>query len=1245
MDHRDEGKVRADAAVGESTRTTDEAGVRLLASGSRVAAVLVGVVAASYLAAWLTGAMFERGGTVITMKTNTAVCLLLLAVGLALLQGRAGGGARRFAGRLCAATALVIGVLTFVENLAGWNVGIDELLATEAPRARGMVFPNRMGSPASLSAVLLGTALLLHGRRRDGGVGWEQALAVGACIFGLLPTIGYLYGVEWLYGFARVSAIAWPTALCIIALGVGLLCARPSEGLMGQVVARDAGGMVVRQLLVPALLLPIVLGGLQIVGQRLGWFDPRMGTALLALVFVLSLTSLAWLTGRRTSRAAAELAAQQELLGVTLKSIGDAVIACDLHGRVTFINPIGAGLTGWTHAEAVGRTIHDVFKVVDERSCEPAEDIVARVLREGQVVELTNHTAIVARSGILIPIEDSAAPIRDTSGAVSGAVVVFHDAKDKRRAVEALRESEYRFRLALRNAPVSLAAQDGDLKYIWAYNQKTTPPGGIMGLRDDEIFTREEAERVTAMKRRVLDEGVEVREQMWFARPAGRIFLDVCCEPLRDEAGRVIGVTSATVDLTARKIAEDALRRSEEKFAKAFRGNTSAMAITRLSDGVSIDVNNRYLEMTGFAREQVIGRPTAELGIWRAAADRDAFVSRLRDTGEVRNAEYQFRRPDGSEWTGVVSAELSEIAGEQVIISSIADITQRKRQERRVEELSRLYAVLSKVNETIVRTRAPQVLYQDVCDIIASDGQRPLVWIGLVDGRRIVPVAAAGPALDYLRGLRVEVDGEFGQGPSGTSIREDRSVVNDDFDQNPSTQPWRDAALKHNLRASASFPIRHQASVIGALTLYATQAGTFDRAQVGLLEALSADLSYALDKMAQERALQESEQSLREEDRRKDEFLAMLSHELRNPLAPIRSAIYILERATPGGERARRAHAIIDRQVAHMTRLVEDLLDVTRISRGKIRLQREKVDLAELVRRVVEDHRGAFVAAGLALHVAIPQGPIPVDADRTRIAQAIGNLLQNASKFTPPSGRVAVSVETSAHEGQAVVRVRDNGSGIANEMLPRIFEPFTQADRTLDRSSGGLGLGLALVKGLVELHQGQVRVSSDGPGKGAEFVVRLPLDPGGAAPSTAGEPPATAGGRAARSASPRRVLVIEDNSDTAESLQALLELGGHEVRVACNGRDGLEVARRFAPHVVLCDIGLPGMDGYEVARAFRADPSLCAVVLVAVSGYALQNDLQRAAAAGFDRHLAKPASPEAIEQVLAAAGDKGRDGS
>jgi PAS domain S-box-containing protein len=376
-----------------------------------------------------------------------------------------------------------------------------------------------------------------------------------------------------------------------------------------------------------------------------------------------------------------------------------------------------------------------------------------------------------------------------------------------------------------------------------------------------------------------------------------------------------------------------------------------------------------------------------------------------------------------------------------------------------------------------------------------------------------------------------------------------------------------------------------------------------------------------------EQALRGANEQLREAARRKDEFLGMLSHELRNPLAPIRNSIYILRRAEAGSEQAARAQGVIERQTEHLTRIVDDLLDVTRIARGKFELRRSWVDLREVVSRAAEDFRLLFRDRGVAFEVAVPDEKLWADLDATRISQAVGNLLHNASKFTRPGDTVRISLETSAE--QAVIRVRDSGAGIDPALLPSVFEPFVQGERTLARTEGGLGLGLALVKGMAELHGGTVRASSAGKGQGAELVVSLPLPlPSRAAADARGTPSAP------RAEGGRRVLVVDDNADAAESLAELAAFFGHSVEIALDGPAAVAKARASPPDLVLCDLGLPGMTGYEVARALRA---ACGpgIQLVAVSGYAQPEDVRRAIEAGFDAHVAKPPDPAEIERLLA----------
>jgi PAS domain S-box-containing protein len=370
---------------------------------------------------------------------------------------------------------------------------------------------------------------------------------------------------------------------------------------------------------------------------------------------------------------------------------------------------------------------------------------------------------------------------------------------------------------------------------------------------------------------------------------------------------------------------------------------------------------------------------------------------------------------------------------------------------------------------------------------------------------------------------------------------------------------------------------------------------------------------------------------VRTADRRKGEFIGILSHELRNPLSAIRTALYVIEQDDARGDRGSRMHrdaarGIIDRQIRHLVRLVDDLLDITRISQNKIHLQRREVDLARLVREAVEDNRTHVEARGVSLALNVVPRPLPANVDAVRIAQVIGNLLSNAAKFTPAGGAATVTLESS--DDEAILTVADTGSGIDTAFLPRLFEPFVQGERTLERAGGGLGLGLALVRGLVELHGGEVAAHSAGTSQGATFVVRLPL---ATSSSAGGEDRATAVAARKR----RRVLVIDDDRDVIRGLELALQIDGHEVAVAYDGVHGLEKARAFKPDFVLCDIGMPGVDGYQVARAFRADPELRHILLVALTGYAQAIDRDEARQAGFDEHLAKPADMVRLQALLA----------
>ncbi len=372
------------------------------------------------------------------------------------------------------------------------------------------------------------------------------------------------------------------------------------------------------------------------------------------------------------------------------------------------------------------------------------------------------------------------------------------------------------------------------------------------------------------------------------------------------------------------------------------------------------------------------------------------------------------------------------------------------------------------------------------------------------------------------------------------------------------------------------------------------------------------------------------EEALRDADRRKDEFLATLAHELRNPLAPIRNSLQILKMPRLDAATVERSRDMMERQVHHLVRLVDDLLDVSRVMRGKIELRKETVELAAVVARAVETVQPLIEAQGHDLNVRLSSESMLLNADPVRLAQVVGNLLANSAKYTEPNGRIRLTAKRDGNE--AVLRVQDTGIGIAPDMLPHIFELFVQVDHAATRSQGGLGIGLTLVKNLIEMHNGTVEAHSEGLGKGSEFIVRLPISAQALVQDRDGEmeqqvqPTAPSG---------HRLLVVDDNQDAANSLAMLLRLQGHEVRVAFSGPAALEMTKNYSPDVVFLDIGMPGMDGYEVARRLRQQLGLEKVVLAALTGWGQQEDRRRTAEAGFNHHLVKPPEPKLVESVLA----------
>jgi PAS domain S-box-containing protein len=687
---------------------------------------------------------------------------------------------------------------------------------------------------------------------------------------------------------------------------------------------------------------------------------------------------------------------------------------------------------------------------------------------------------------------------------------------------------------------------------------------------------------------RVASTGEPTRFQLT-ANALGRFF-DVYAFRVGPPRQRQVAVLFS--DITDRKRAEDALREAEERFRVAVR---NAALVPAQSDR-----ELRYLWIYNphpdFDASHVIGKRDDELEDSEGTRRLIQLKRRVLESGEGSREEIAFSRSDGVRYFDFVVDPARDASGAVIGVTSAAlDVTERKRAELAVRDSEeRFRSVVENMSEGLMLFDANgDTFYQNSAALrihgveTEADGRfkrddLPVIWRGWDEHGRPLPLEE-WPISRVLRGEQFQ----------DQVLHAERVETGHAFDASYNGCPIHDAEGK---------------LVRGFITI----------------REITEQVRARDEQVRAESALRAANEQLREAARRKDEFLGMLSHELRNPLAPIRNSTYILRHAPANSEQARRAQTVIERHTEHLTRLVDDLLDVTRIARGKIELRRSRVDLRDVVSHATDDFRLLMRDRGIRFDVVVPDEQLWGDADATRITQVVGNLLHNAVKFTRSGDEVVLSLHPSA--AHAEIRVRDSGAGIDAALLPRIFEPFVQGDHTLARTEGGLGLGLALVKGIAELHGGTARAESAGKGKGAEFVIRLPIVEATVRPR--GVPPPLE-----RATGGRRVLVVDDNADAAESLADVVAMLGHVAEVAYDGPSAVAMARANPPDVVLCDIGLPGMSGYEVAKALREAGT--SMQLIAVSGYGQPEDVKKAVEAGFDGHLAKPPNVDDLERLLA----------
>ena len=877
---------------------------------------------------------------------------------------------------------------------------------------------------------------------------------------------------------------------------------------------------------------------------------------------------------KELTRAVAAIAAERELLRTTLGSIGDGVIVTDLEGRTTFLNPVAEKLTGWATAEAKGRPLGEVFRIVSEQTREPLANPAERALAGRTTPDLESHTILISRSGAETPVDDSAAPIRNMSGGISGAVIVLRNIAERRRKERELEGRERELRMLVESIPQLAWMANPDGGVFW-YNRRWYEYTGATfdEMKDwgwQKVHDPALLPAVIEKFRSHLASGEPWEDTFPIRRHDGEFRWHLSrAMPMKGEDGKVVRWFGTNTDITESKRALQQLRDSEEQFRTLV--NNSPDIIARLDPELRHTFVSPVIERLAALRpEDLLGKTIEEIGLAEDVCRRfrerchEAVWTRRPVTLEIADAR------TGKQLVSKIVPETGEGGVVSSFLVMTTDVTERKHAERALR---------------MQTDRANRLFDSNIIGILFADDER---------------ITEANDAFLTMVG-HTHAELEAGE-----------------LQWSAMTPPEHAAADE---RGFSELRVR------GVCTPFQKEYFRKDGSRVPvLIGAAMIDAPTWVAFVQDMSRIKEVEQKLRDDDRRKDEFLATLAHELRNPLAPLRNGLQLLRMPTGDRDAFEQTRTMMERQLVQLVRLVDDLMDVSRISRGKIELRREHVDLAAVVKSAVETSRPVIEQMGHELAVTLPDEPVIVDVDLVRMAQVLLNLLNNAAKYTERGGRIWLTAERQGSD--AVVTVRDTGIGISAEALPDIFDMFSQADQALTRSQGGLGIGLTLVKRIVQMHGGAIEARSDGVGKGSEFVVRMPalVDAEDVVAETI-EPQAHA--------TRLRILVVDDNRDGADSLAMMLRVLGNDTRTAYDGEEAVAVAAEYRPDVVLLDLGMPKLNGYEACRRIRAQPGGKSVVVIAQTGWGQEEDRQRSRSAGFDHHMVKPLDPVAVTTLLA----------
>lgn len=889
--------------------------------------------------------------------------------------------------------------------------------------------------------------------------------------------------------------------------------------------------------------------------------------------------------------------------------------------RYLLVNPALIAHTG-LH-DVVGKTAREVMPTHESHWIEA----YARVATTGEPLRRTDYVADLERW-----FDVSAFSVG--RGQVG---VLFADVSDRLHAESVLRSSERQLAEVFRLAPSFMAVLRGPDHVIERVNDSfhsLTGGRDVVGrpIRDalPEIVRQGFVtllDRVYATGEPYVGTDTTLVIDSSGERSSEDRHLDFVYQPLEDSIGNVTGILVQGIDQTAQKVAEGLIREKDARLKLLVdRARDYAVVIIDRAGNV-VEWAGGAESITGFAPADLVGG-TAERFFTpedRAAGVPEMELATALSDGRVEDKRWHLKK-DGSQFfaDGVMVPLRDDDGSLHGFGKVFRDVTSRKRAEDAVQFLANASASLAELVDyqstlnRIANLAVGGFAEWCVVDLLDENGQRERLAVTAAD-------LNDKAAYQAFQGDDDVVPQVFRTGQPEVVF--DLSEVKT-LGATPPTD-WIERLRTFGVRSYLSVPLLSHGTVIGAITfLSSSSRRRFGTEELRVARSLAERVTVAIENAQLYRALQE-------QDRRKDEFLATLAHELRNPLSPVRNGIEILRLGGTAQDDAGAILSMMDRQLGHMTHLVDDLLDVARVSSGKVVLRKGQVTLREVVEAAVETSRQVISTSNHKLDVELPDEPIALNADRTRLVQVLANLLNNSAKYTPAGGRIDVSARRE--DSEVVLRVVDTGIGIPSEMLPKVFDMFVQVGASLDRSEGGLGIGLTLVRRLVEMHGGSVMAESPGLGQGSVFTVRLPIARG---PFAANEGrPAGEVGQLVQSL---RIMVVDDNRDAADSLAQLLRIRGHEVQTANDGAETLRLLELYRPHLIVLDLGLPGMSGFEIASRIRENDELSGVTLAALTGWGQEDDRRRTRDAGFDYHLVKPADPEQLERIVMSASNRSR---